>query len=226
MRSFIACSVAILGLAYTTFLTGCTPNMNWGAKFDPGVINNSTYTNDTLKFRISWPENWVVADEQTRAQIAALGAEAIAGDDAHMRRQMNAAEIHEMNLVFVSKYRAGVQQPNPNLVIAVENLRGKQTNTDEYVAAATQSLKQADLPIAILGDPTKETIGQTEFTVVNTLVTLQGEEIRQRMHFVLREGFIVNFATTYFGEEDLKDLEAIMQTFEEHTPEAPSEAEE
>jgi hypothetical protein len=223
MRSLIALSLTVVGLACVTFPTGCTPNLKLSGKFDPGVIENSTYTNPTLKFRITWPENWVVADEQTRAEIAAAGADLIAGDDARMRRELNAADIHEMNLLFVGKYRVGAPRPNPNLVITIENLHGRQMDADEYVVAAKQALKQANLPITILGDSTKETIGQTEFTILNTRLNLQGQEIKQRMHIVLREGFAVNFVTTYFDEADLQDLEAIMRTFEEYTPPADTE---
>ncbi len=203
----LASFLVVSGLAL-----GCAPAP---PKVDLGEIRGNTYTNPEFGFSITWPESWTVVDDKLVRELQNVGTQELAGSNQQAKREMDAALVQNVNLLFISEVPVDEAEDSCNLNITINRLPFSHRNTtaEAYLAQAKKELAAAGIPMRFVGDPRPIELGDHTFLAQDVVTTVFGASVNQRMYFRLTNGYSLNITLTYFNAEQEAKLREVVESY-------------
>lgn len=204
-------------MALVCALSGCAgkPPMTTGA------YDGNTYTNDFFGLTYSVPDGWVIASREDLIAIFEASTEAVGSDDKEAEKSMKLGEQEIVYLGYVAPHEYDYMEgSNPNLNLLCENLQAAGLvirDSAAYVEAALDDLRSQYDSMGVaysIADPTTETIGGAEFSVIDATLTGDGYEVYQRMLCTVKNNYALVFTLTWYDDAELPDLETIVDSIQ------------
>jgi len=185
--------------------------------FDYGKVENNRYTNNFFNIQVTVPGDWVVQSKEQNEFLLESGKKIVSGDDANLKRALEASQVNSAMLLTVFKYELGSSVPyNPSFVLMVENVKmfpGVKTGAN-YLYGVRKILKSSAMADATIDEEfEKEVIDGVDFYKMNVQRELMGMSIRQTYYSTIKSGFALGFVITFDSEEHEKELKAFLKTF-------------
>lgn len=185
--------------------------------FDYGKIEQNTYTNSFFGHTMTIPEGWFVQDEDVQKQLSAEGAKAIGGNN--LVEALKASEITTANLMMVSQFdiatHADPSVLNANFTLVAENLGIAEISVKDgsaYLEASKKQFSQNNVPITINGESKTIDVDGKTFHYFDAVLTMQGQQIKQRYMATVLNGFALLYVATYGTDDQLEKLMDILKT--------------
>jgi hypothetical protein len=165
---------------------------------DEGKLVGKTYTNQTLDFEITFPDNWMVPDKDFEAYMLKQG---------HDLRLKVPPTITILQTAY--KFMPGTTD-NAILRVAVEDLRLNPQIKDavDYFDAMLKSFKTAKTPADFKHSDTQaEKLGEKQFAFLDSSSAETG---KKRIYATVKNGYAILFTLTYINDEDVETLRNIL----------------
>lgn len=180
-----------------------------------GTIVGRTYTNRALRFEITFPDTWLIADDKFYAYMKAHGADltpkpptaAIPVD----QQKINAAFNRLTILLTVYRALPGTEG-NAVARVAAENIRLLNTSRPvrdavDYVDLMRSQMSQIRMPPDYKYSETQaEQLGSNQFAFIDTYDKMQ----KTRVYVTVRGGFALLFSLAYTADEDLETFRDVL----------------
>lgn len=107
---------------FSIFIISCN-NTSVASTPDNDLISNHVYQNHYFSFSLPLPENWSIADSETKEKLSQTVEEAVVKNDPALEAEVDKAVKRNYHLLLVSQYpiNAGVTA-NPSISIAAESV--------------------------------------------------------------------------------------------------------
>jgi hypothetical protein len=192
------------------FITAANYGQNQPKDFDYGKVENNRYVNSYFAFEIPVPADWFIQSKEKTENMAQLGKDMVAGDDAKMKAVFKASEINTALLLTVFKYEPGSPvEYNPCISLLAENIStypGIKTGSD-YLYQASRILAQSQIKYDYIDKNfEKEVISGTDFYTMHTEMNYLGVRIKQIYFSTIIKGFSFDVIISYVNDEQKKEL--------------------
>ncbi|MEM1058220.1 MAG: hypothetical protein AAGK14_03150 [Verrucomicrobiota bacterium] len=172
------------------------------------------YTNAYFGMSAEMPEGWYIQDKEQNQELLELGGEALAGDDANMKRMLKATELQTVPLFATFEHPPGAPVPVNNSVISVAErvggLPGINSGQD-YLYHAKQLLLQASVGYKEVDQGTT-TIGGRSFDTLTMHLDNGGSTIIQDYYSAIVRDYALCFVTTYVDDEGKAKCQQVLET--------------
>ncbi|WP_338540342.1 hypothetical protein [Paenibacillus tundrae] len=179
-----------------------------------GTTEKGSYNNDYFGVSLKFPEEWEFQDAAGMNQLTSASSEAIAGDDATKKKQLELSQEKTLNLLMASELPLGGQQVGPSAMAIAEKvslLQGIRTGKD-YLEATKEFMQASQFPYDYK-DITTETIGGKEMDLMQiTMDAGDGTTITQDYYSAIIEGYAFNFIFTYLDDESKASIDTIKKS--------------
>ncbi|MDR6723383.1 hypothetical protein J2W91_001835 [Paenibacillus amylolyticus] len=179
-----------------------------------GKTEKGSYNNDYFGVSLKFPEEWEFQDAAGMNQLTSASSEAIAGDDATKKKQLELSQEKTLNLLMASELPLGGQQVGPSAMAIAEKvslLQGIRTGKD-YLEATKEFMQASQFPYDYK-DITTETIGGKEMDLMQiTMDAGDGTTITQDYYSAIIEGYAFNFIFTYLDDESKASIDTIKKS--------------
>ncbi|MDQ0171187.1 hypothetical protein [Paenibacillus tundrae] len=179
-----------------------------------GTTEKGSYNNDYFGVSLKFPEEWEFQDAAGMNQLTSASSEAIAGDDATKKKQLELSQEKTLNLLMASELPLGGQQLGPSAMAIAEKvslLQGIRTGKD-YLEATKEFMQASQFPYDYK-DITTETIGGKEMDLMQiTMDAGDGTTITQDYYSAIIEGYAFNFIFTYLDDESKASIDTIKKS--------------
>jgi hypothetical protein len=179
------------------------------APFLGGSVAGRTYTNRTLGFEITFPDTWLIADDDYYAYMKKHGFDLTPkppkasnpADQAKMNAAFNRLKI----LLTVYRSMPGTEG-NAVARVAAENVRQLDTSRPvkdavDYVDLMRSQMGQVKMPVDYKYSETQaEQLGSNQFAYIDSSDKLQ----KTRVYVTVRGGYALLFSLYYTADEDLE----------------------
>lgn len=184
------------------------------SKVELGTTQKGSYTNDYFGVSLKFPEAWEFQDAEGMNQLTSASSEAIAGDDAVKKKQMELSQTKTLNLLMASQYPLDGGKVGPSAMAIAEKvslLQGIRTGED-YLKATKKFMEDSNFPYTYK-DFTTETIGGKEMDLMQiTTDAGDGTTITQDYYSTIIEGYAFNFIFTYVDEKSKSEIDSIKKS--------------
>lgn len=184
-------------------------------EIDFGVVENSTYRNDYLGFRIKLPPDWSIQDRAMQKKIADAGGKLLAGDDKNLKAIVKASELQTVHLLAAFKHPMGAPVKfNPNVICIAErisHLPGIKSGKD-YHFHTRRVLEAGQLKIAFPREISTESLGGRSFDVMYAEISAVNLLVRQKYYASVIRDYALACSVTFLTPEDESALNAIMRS--------------
>jgi hypothetical protein len=178
------------------------------APVDHGIVSGRTYSNKTFGFAITFPDTWLIADDQYLVYMRSRGVDLTPkppkAASALAQGQLDAA--FKRVTVLISAYRSPPgSRENSVLLVAVEDVRHVNTSRPvkdavDYIDLLRSTFQLAEMPADFSYTETQaEKLGSHQFAFLDT----SGREGKSRLYATVRNGFAILFILNYTADEDL-----------------------
>ncbi|WP_128103094.1 MULTISPECIES: hypothetical protein [Paenibacillus] len=179
-----------------------------------GTTEKGSYNNDYFGVSLKFPEAWEFQDAAGMNQLTSASSEAIAGDDATKKKQLELSQEKTLNLLMASELPLGGQQVGPSAMAIAEKvslLQGIRTGKD-YLEATKEFMQASQFPYDYK-DITTETIGGKEMDLMQiTMDAGNGTTITQDYYSAIIEGYAFNFIFTYLDDKSKAEIDTIKKS--------------
>ncbi|MCG7376174.1 hypothetical protein MH215_04165 [Paenibacillus sp. ACRSA] len=179
-----------------------------------GTTEKGSYNNDYFGVSLKFPEEWEFQDAAGMNQLTSASSEAIAGDDATKKKQLELSQEKTLNLLMASELPLGGQQLGPSAMAIAEKvslLQGIRTGKD-YLEATKEFMQASQFPYDYK-DITTETIGGKEMDLMQiTMDAGDGTTITQDYYSAIIEGYAFNFIFTYMDDDSKASIDTIKKS--------------
>lgn len=179
-----------------------------------GTTEKGSYTNDYFGVSLKFPETWEFQDAAGMNELTNASSEAIAGDDATKKKQMELSMQKTLNLLMASELPLGGQEVGPSAMAIAEKVSLLQgiRNGKDYLEATKKFMQDSQFPYEY-DDITTETIGGKEMDLMKiTMDAGNGTTITQEYYSTILEGYAFNFIFTYLDDKSKATIDEIKQS--------------
>lgn len=179
-----------------------------------GTTEKGSYTNDYFGVSLKFPETWEFQDAAGMNELTSASSEAIAGDDATKKKQMELSMQKTLNLLMASELPLGGQEVGPSAMAIAEKVSLLQgiRNGKDYLEATKKFMQDSQFPYEY-DDITTETIGGKEMDLMKiTMDAGNGTTITQEYYSTILEGYAFNFIFTYLDDKSKAAIDDIKQS--------------
>ena len=180
---------------------------------DPGKVVGLTYTNSTFGFEITFPDTWLIPDNDFEAEMKKSGIDVSlkvpAAIDPTAQRKLNDAARNVTLLLTAYRSMPGTPK-NATVRISVEDLRSQPQVRDavDYIDLMFQSLTLVKLPADFSYSETKaEQLGKKQFAFLDTA----GRDEKTRAYATVRDRYAILFVITYSNDDDLQIFRKVLE---------------
>lgn len=179
---------------------------------DPGIVQLRTYTNKTFNFAVTFPDSWLIPDNDFEAYMKEQGFDLSLkfppglNQQAKGKLQNSAKQLTVLLTAY--KYLPGMEN-NAIVRISVEDLKNFPQVKDavDYVDAMRATFKSMPLPAGFKYSETQaEQLGTKQFAFLDTVTN----DDKRRLYATVKNGYALLFSITYTGKEDLEILREIL----------------
>jgi hypothetical protein len=180
-----------------------------------GNVVGRTYTNQTLGLEITFPDTWLISDDDFVAYMKRKGYDI----SPKPPRAANAIEQKKVDAAFqrlkvlFTAYRSFPGTPdNATARIAVEDVRRLDTNRPvkdavDYVDLMRSQLKLMQMPAGYKYSETQaEQLGTNQFAFIDT----SDKQGKTRLYVTVRAGYAILFSLDYTADEDLETFRDVL----------------
>jgi len=175
---------------------------------DRGTVSGRTYANKTLNFEITFPDTWLMADDEFYAYMKSRGFDLSPKPPkaANPLAQSQLDAAFKRVTVLISAYRSMPGTPENTVArVAVEDIRNANTNRPikdavDYIDLLRSTLQLVKMPADFQYSETgAEKLGNHQFAYLDTA----SKEGKSRFYATIRGGYAILFTLNYFADEDL-----------------------
>lgn len=179
---------------------------------DRGIVSGRTYTNSTFRFRVTFPHNWLIADDDFDAEMKKAGFDlslkAPADVAPQTRSKINQA-IKKVDILLTA-YRSATGSADSAIVrISVEDLSTNPQIKDavDYFDAMRNDFKTMTLPADFKYSETQaEQLGLRQFGFVDS----SSKAGKKRLYATVRGRYAIMFTLSYSSDDDLQTLRSVI----------------
>jgi hypothetical protein len=217
MKKFVSIALVLAATAYASYAQRAkgrpTPAaVPPKASVDKGTVGGRTYTNQTLRFEITFPDTWLIPGDDFEAEMRKqgidLGLKAPASLAPSTRAKVNQA-LQKVTVLLTAYRSLPGMADNAIVRVSVEDLSSNPQIKDavDYFDAIRASFAGMRLPIGFRYSETKaEKLGRQQFGFLDVT---QGNE-KKRMYATVRNGYAILFTLTYNKDEDLQTFRDVL----------------
>ena len=180
-----------------------------------GVVSGRTYTNKAFGFEITFPDTWLIPDDDFEAYMKKNGF------DISLKppKAANAQDQKTLNASFnrltilLTAYRSLPGTPaNAVARVSVENIRTLNTTRPvkdavDYVDLMRSSFKLVQMPADYKYSETQaEKLGENEFAYIDS----SNKDQKTRLYATVRNGYALLFSLNYSADEDLETFRDVL----------------
>jgi len=206
----------ISSLIFLLVIVACKDSNKIPDNFDYGEVKNGVYTNKYLNFDFRSPQGWAIQSKEQLKAVMNEGQKMIEKNNKDLGQQIKAADVRSAGLFAAFKYPTDsfTGKFNSSVSIAIENVSGVRTvkSGKDYLMSARSMMERSGIEYTF-GDYTKETIGNKEFDVLKTNVTMQHVPLKQRYYVTLIKGFALVVITTFQDDSEEAEFDDILKGF-------------
>jgi hypothetical protein len=179
---------------------------------DPGTIDLRTYTNKTFNFTVTFPDSWLIPDNDFEAYYKKQGFDLSLKLPPGLAPATKGRIKHTVEhvTVLLTAYKYVPEMPNNAFVrISVEDLKNFPQVKDavDYIDAIRGTYKSMPLPAGFKYSETQaEKLGVKQFAYIDT----ETKDDKRRLYATIRNGYALLFSITYTEREDLEILREIL----------------
>lgn len=186
---------------------GSTPSAAEGTDFKRGVVDGNVYTNEFAGFKLTAPDDWKFADDETILQMMNLGAETAYSSNADaVKKIVEQATISDalcMNSTSTQNITIAYENLNKNIALSTD------TTAEDYYAILEKQL--AVIPtITYTKESGPETIQMAGKDFLKAVFKAEMNNLElEQAYYLRREGdFILAIScTAYNMNEDISTFE-------------------
>ena len=179
---------------------------------DPGKVTIRTYTNSTFGFAVTFPDSWLIPDNDFEAYMKTQGFDLSlkmpAGLAPTTKGKIKQASKQLTVLLTAYKYMPGMEN-NAVVRISVEDLSAVPQIKDavDYIDAMRATFKSMALPAGFKYSETQaEQLGPKQFAYIDT----ETKDDKRRLYATVRNGYAIMFSISYTEGPDLEVLRQIL----------------
>lgn len=179
---------------------------------DRGTVSGRTYTNSTFRFQVTFPDTWLIADDDFDTEMKKagfdLGLKAPANVAPQTRTKINQA-IKKVDILLTAYRSTPGSADNAIVRISVEDLSTNPQIKDavDYFDAMRNEFKTMTLPADFKYSETQaEQLGRKQFGFLDT----SGKAGKKRLYATIRKGHALLFSLSYTTDEDLQTLRRVL----------------
>jgi hypothetical protein len=179
---------------------------------DKGKVSGRTYTNDTFNFALTFPDTWLIPDDDFEGYMKRQGVDLSLkpprASTPQAQKLLDDAFRRLTVLLTVYKYLPGYDD-NAVTRIAVEDLGAQPQIKDavDYVDAVAAMYRASKMPAGFSFSETQaEQLGSHQFAFID----VTSPESRSRMYVTVRGRHAVLFKFSYSDEADLKTFRDVL----------------
>jgi hypothetical protein len=179
---------------------------------DKGTVSGRTYTNTTFRFEVTFPDLWLIPDDDFEAYMKKRGFDlSLKAPDslaAASKTKINRALQNVTVLLTAYRSMPGTED-NAIVRISAEDLAANQQIKDavDYFDAIRSTFAAVRLPADFKYSQTQaEKLGSQQFAFIDT----SSKEGKKRMYATVRNGFAIMFTLTYKSDDDLKTFRDVL----------------
>ena len=199
----------LLMLSFVTFMASCGAGPQQGNP-DTGQVADGVYVNEYFSVKVSVPEGWHVVSKESEEYIRDVGGNIVAGDDAALKAQMEAAQKNVFNLLSVSEFEMGaVVEFNPTFFLVAErvsHLPGLKDGAD-YLLHSEELLLGSQLPYQLAEGPYPVELGGRQWHRADFFINLPRMRLSQSYVAVKQGDFVLSMVLTAATAEQKAVLE-------------------
>lgn len=206
--------LAIVLISVLAFFSGCNRAEEGESKFSQKTADG-VYENAYFDFTITLPDGWFAQDYEGAQALSDQGGKIVAGDDENLQAVMETAEENSVNLFGFFEHPVGAPVPiNPNVLGVAENVKFMPgiTKGSDYLFHAKSLMAQGALDYKFDDKIGVKNIDGIEFDVMDSILTMNGMQIRQRYYAAIYKRYAVCFVTTYTNDENLKQVSDVIDS--------------
>lgn len=200
----------------TLLLCGCGRPRH---EIDFGTFNHSVYTNRYFGMTVVVPADWSIQGQNAQRRLMKLGGDVMAGTNKNMKSLLKAGELRTVNLFAAFKYPMGTPVKfNPSVMAMAEKVRdlpGIKRGKD-YLFFVKQTLVSGQIQMRFPKDIYTETLGGTDFDVMEAIMPLRGMTIHQKYYATIEKGYALCFVASFVGDKQLSEDEQVLNSVKFH----------
>jgi hypothetical protein len=180
--------------------------------FAAGETTGKTYSNKTLNFSLTLPDEWEIADDNFARRLKNegfnLGVETPKAAKASTQSKLNAA-VNRVQILLTAFKASTETNKNAILRVSVEDLRSVPQIKDavDYFDSMRATYQNIKLPANFKYSETQaEKLGAMQFGFLD----VSHGAGKKRMYATMRGGYAIMFTLTYQSEEDLAALKKVL----------------
>lgn len=222
MKKFIM-ALAIMSLAvtltYSQRKTGKPPTRKTTAAktsftkaaIDPGEIKFRTYTNKTFNFSVTFPDTWLIPDNDFEDYMKSQGFDLTPKVPAGLTpitKSMIKQSVQKLTILLTAYKRLPGMDKNAVVRISAEDLKPYPQIKDavDYIDAMRGTLKTVSLPGFKYSETQAEQLGKKQFAFIDT----ETNDDKRRLYATVRGSYALMFSISYTDAEDLKVLRGLL----------------
>lgn len=178
------------------------------AAVDPGTIEFRTYTNNTFRFSVTFPDTWLIPDNDFEAYMKSQGYDlslkAPPGLTPATKNKINKS-LQRITVLLTAYKKVPGMDENAVVRISVEDLKAAPQVKDgvDYIDAILQTYKTMQLPKGFKYSETQaEKLGKMQFAFADS----ETADDKRRIYATVRNGHALLFSITYTDKDDLEVL--------------------
>jgi hypothetical protein len=180
---------------------------------DPGTIKFRTYTNSTFRFSVTFPDTWLIPDNDFEAYMKSQGYDLSLKAPpglAPATKNKIIKSFDNVTVLLTAYKKVPGMDGNAVVRISVENLKTQPLIKDgvDYIDLVIQAYKRMSMPAHFkYSEETRaEQLGKMQFAFADT----ETKDGKRRLYVTVRNGHALLFSISYTDKEDLEVLRQIL----------------
>lgn len=158
-------------------------------KIEAGTIQGSTYTNNEVGFKLTWPEGWT-------------------SDSSNLTSDENGRDL-------LTIYNSNSDNAYYELMCRADDLGTDSADiTSKDLVSALQDELGTDKSYTVDKNISSETIGGKDFTVFNAKYEEDGTEVNLRVYCTVIKNFALTFTANYTNADSINSIKNIINTIQ------------
>ena len=179
------------------------------ADYTVGSWDGTTYTNDALGFKMTFPETYTIYTGDTLRNLMGLAVDTVTENS-------DIQNINQEALMY--EFLAMAPDQVGNILFTIEE-NVQELSAEEYVDALTQTFDLMGVPYEVMQEKGFQTIGENEFCMIGLMTDysemtgIEGNVTVQAYSVLADADFLYYFVVT-FSEDTVDELGSIMDGIE------------
>lgn len=168
------------------------------------------YVNQHFNFSITVPESWGIQKGQPTYSKEVIETISSGGDKKLLQQS-----LEQYFQPLIAGPKIGTSQPSSNVVITLENISASPHLTDakSYLITAKAPLQKAlGEKLQFVGDITLEKLGQIEFAVQHSILTIEGNKLQLKSCVLIANKHVMTLTITTLPNEEKEILAPMLDS--------------